>query len=174
MIAGPSEVLVVADGANDPAWIAADLLAQAEHDAAAQSILITDDAAFAERGRSAVEAQLRHPAARDIADASWQANGCIIVVEHLDEAPALIDRIAPEHLQLAVDDPDALLSARVRNAGSIFLGRLHAGGDGRLRGRSQPRAADGAQRAVLVRPRRPRLHEALDLPRLRRRRALHG
>ncbi len=123
MIAGPSEVLVVADAANDPAWIAMDLLAQAEHDAAAQSILITDSGLFADAVDQAVEGHLRSLPRRAIAEASWRDHGCIIVVPDLEEAPTLIDRIAPEHLQLAVDEPDALL-ARVRNAGSVFLGRF--------------------------------------------------
>ena len=122
MIAGPSEILVVADARNDPAWIAADLLSQAEHDEAAQSILISDDAAFAAAVGEAVEAHLRTLPRADIARASWQAHGAIIVVGHLDDAVELIDRIAPEHLELAVDDPDRLM-ARVRNAGAIFLGR---------------------------------------------------
>ena len=122
MIAGPSEILVVADGRNDPAWIAADLLSQAEHDAAAQSILITDDAAFAARVAQAVESHLTTLPRAGIARASWQAHGALIVLSSLDEAPALVDRIAPEHLELAVDDPDAL-AARIRNAGAIFLGR---------------------------------------------------
>ena len=122
MIAGPSEILVVADGANDPAWIAADLLSQAEHDAAAQSILLTDDAAFADAVAAAVDAQLDRLGRRAIAAASWADHGAIIVLASLDDAPALIDRIAPEHLELAVDDPEALF-ARVRNAGAVFMGR---------------------------------------------------
>jgi histidinol dehydrogenase len=122
MIAGPSEVLVVADGENDPAWIAADLLAQAEHDEAAQSILLTDDARFADAVEAAVERQLRVLPRRETALASWRDFGAVILVRDLDEAPAIVDRIAPEHLQLAVDDPDALF-ARVRNAGAAFLGR---------------------------------------------------
>lgn len=123
MVAGPSEVLIVGDADNDPEWIALDLLAQAEHDAAAQSILITTCSGFADAVAAAVEAQLHLLPRREIADASWQANGCIIVADTLDQAPALIDRIAPEHLQLAVEHPDSLLS-QVRNAGSIFLGRF--------------------------------------------------
>jgi histidinol dehydrogenase len=122
MVAGPSEILVVADGTNDPAWIAADLLSQAEHDAAAQSILLTDDAAFADAVAVAVDAQLDRLGRRDIAAASWADHGAIIVLASLDDAPALIDRIAPEHLELAVDDPEALF-ARVRNAGAVFMGR---------------------------------------------------
>ncbi len=123
MIAGPSEVLVVADAANDPAWIAADLLAQAEHDAAAQSILITDDAAFGDRVCAEVEAQLATLERADIASRSWAAHGWVIIVDSLDQAAALIDRIAPEHLQLAVEDPDRL-AARVSHAGAVFLGRM--------------------------------------------------
>ena len=122
MIAGPSEILVVADGANDPAWIAADLLSQAEHDTAAQSILITDDADFGDRVAEAVESHLKTLPRSAIARESWDAHGAIIRVDALDKAVPLIDRIAPEHLELAVADPDAL-AARVTNAGAIFLGR---------------------------------------------------
>ncbi|NKB44175.1 MAG: histidinol dehydrogenase [Alphaproteobacteria bacterium] len=122
MVAGPSEVTVVADEQNDPAWIAADLLAQAEHDVSSQSILITDDAAFGERVGAAVELELTSLGRADIARASWQAHGAIIVVRSLEEVPALVDRIAPEHLELAVDTPEAL-SGKIRNAGAIFLGR---------------------------------------------------
>ncbi len=122
MIAGPSEILVVADAANDPGWIAADLLSQAEHDIAAQSILITDDADFAAAVARAVEAHLAILPRAEIARASWQAHGALIIVPTLAEALPLIDRIAPEHLELAVDDPDAL-AAGIRNAGAIFLGR---------------------------------------------------
>jgi histidinol dehydrogenase len=122
MIAGPSEILVVADGANDPAWIAADLLSQAEHDTSSQSILITDDAAFGDAVAAAVETHLKSLPRAEIARESWAAHGAIITVATLDDAAALVDRIAPEHLELAVDDPDVLLG-RVRNAGSIFLGR---------------------------------------------------
>ena len=123
MIAGPSEVLIVADGENDPAWIAADLLAQAEHDPAAQSILITDDSAFADSVIHALERQVDALPRRAIAAASWREHGCIILVGDLQDAPPLIDRLAPEHLQLAVDDAIGFAS-RVRNAGSIFLGRF--------------------------------------------------
>ncbi len=122
MIAGPSEILVVADGANDPHWIAADLLSQAEHDPSAQAILITDDAAFADAAARAVEAELAGALREGTSRASWTANGAIIVVRHLDEAVPLVDAIAPEHLELAVADPDAL-AAKVSNAGAIFLGR---------------------------------------------------
>ena len=120
-IAGPSEVLIVADKANDPAWIAADLLAQAEHDEAAQSILITDDAAFADAVAAEVTRQLAQLPRGKIASASWRAHGAIIKVAKLDEAPALADRIAAEHLQLCVADPKPLMD-RVRHAGAIFLG----------------------------------------------------
>lgn len=123
MIAGPSEILVVADADNDPAWIAADLLSQAEHDTAAQSILITDSAAFADAVKQAVEGHLRVLPRGDMARKSWDDHGAVIVVQDLmRDAPALCDYIAAEHLELAVADPDAL-AARVRNAGAIFLGR---------------------------------------------------
>jgi histidinol dehydrogenase len=122
MIAGPSEVVVIADKDNDPAWIAADLLAQAEHDAAAQSILITDDAGFGRAVVAAVKAQLATLPRASVAGASWENFGAVIVVESLDEAPALVDRLAPEHLEIATEDPESL-SAAIRNAGAIFLGR---------------------------------------------------
>jgi histidinol dehydrogenase len=122
MVAGPSEVVVIADHDNDPGWIASDLLAQAEHDAAAQSILITDDATFARAVADAVESQLKMLPRSAVARASWQDFGAIIEVARLDEAPALADRLAPEHLEIATADPDAL-SRRIRNAGAIFLGR---------------------------------------------------
>ncbi|WP_293676922.1 histidinol dehydrogenase [uncultured Phenylobacterium sp.] len=120
-LAGPSEIVVVADGDNDPEWIAADLLSQAEHDPAAQSILITDDATFAARVEAAVEAQLRTLATGADAAASWRDHGAIVVAS-LDAAPGLVDLIAPEHVEFAVDDPERL-SDRVRHAGAIFLGR---------------------------------------------------
>jgi histidinol dehydrogenase len=122
MIAGPSEILVLADAENDPAWIAADLLSQAEHDTAAQAILITDDADFAEAVARAVEVHLQHLPRSQIAGASWQTYGAIILVPELAAAAALVDRIAPEHLELAVAEPERL-AARIRNAGAIFLGR---------------------------------------------------
>ena len=122
MIAGPSEILVVADGQNDPAWIAADLLSQAEHDTSAQSILVTDDATFAEQVKRAVDRHLQQLPRSDIAAASWRDHGAIILVNSLEEAASIVDRVAPEHLELAVTDPDALLP-RIRNAGAIFLGR---------------------------------------------------
>ena len=123
MIAGPSEVLIVADATNDPSWIAADLLAQAEHDATAQSILITDNADFADAVAASVEVQLMMLPRQDIARQSWNRYGAIIVVDAIEAAVALIDRVAPEHLQLAIEDTDALLRG-IRNAGSIFLGRF--------------------------------------------------
>lgn len=122
MIAGPSEVLVIADAGNDPEWIAADLLAQAEHDAAAQSILITDDAAFGRAVGAAVERQLALLPRAEIASASWRDFGAVIVVGNFDQAATLADRIAAEHLELAIDDAEALL-AKIRNAGAVFLGR---------------------------------------------------
>src|SRR5437773_101789 len=108
MIAGPSEILVVADRHNDPSWIAADLLSQAEHDAAAQAILISDDAAFAGAVESAVARHLERLPRAEIACASWRENGAIVLVGDWDEAVALIDRIAPEHLELAIDEPEAV------------------------------------------------------------------
>ena len=122
MIAGPSEVLVVADGANDPDWIAADLLAQAEHDFSAQSILITDDPAFGMAVEQAVERQLRTLPREETALRSWRDFGAIILVDTIGDAPPLVDRIAAEHVELAIDDPEAFL-ARMRNAGAVFLGR---------------------------------------------------
>ncbi len=122
MIAGPSEILVVADRRNDPEWIAADLLSQAEHDCASQAILITNDTGFATDVETAVERHLAQLPRAQIARASWQANGAILIVADWNEAPALIDRIAPEHLELAVDEADAF-AERVHHAGAIFLGR---------------------------------------------------
>lgn len=122
MIAGPSEVLVVADDQNNPDWIAADLLAQAEHDISAQSILMTDSASFAEAVAEAVERQLATLPRSEIAGESWKTYGAIITVGSLDDTPELIDRIAPEHLEIATEDPEKLMD-RIRNAGAIFLGR---------------------------------------------------
>ncbi len=121
-IAGPSEILVVADAANDPEWIAIDLLSQAEHDEVAQAILITNDAGFARAVSDAVNRILASLERSEIASASWRDHGAIIVVGSLDEAPALVDRLAPEHLELAVADPGAL-AGRIRHAGAMFLGR---------------------------------------------------
>ena len=121
-IAGPSEVLVIADKDNDPDWIAADLLAQAEHDTAAQSVLMTDDAGFAAAVEQAVERQLKTMTRSEIASESWKVFGATILLNSLDEAPALADRFAAEHLEIATSDAEAL-AARVRNAGAIFIGR---------------------------------------------------
>ncbi len=122
MIAGPSEVLVIADSENDPDWLAADLLAQAEHDAGAQSILVTDDAAFGHAVEAAVERQLKTLSRSETAAASWRDFGAVILVPDLKAALPLANRIAAEHLELAVADPDALLPG-IRNAGAIFIGR---------------------------------------------------
>ncbi|SHF03792.1 histidinol dehydrogenase [Kaistia soli DSM 19436] len=122
MIAGPSEVLVIADGDNDPDWIAADLLAQAEHDTAAQSILITDDAGFATAVEAAVERQLKTLPRGETAAASWRDYGAVILVASLADAVPLANRIAPEHLEIAVADAGPYLEG-VRNAGAIFIGR---------------------------------------------------
>ena len=122
MIAGPSEILVLADGANDPAWIAADLLSQAEHDTAAQAILITDDAAFADAVERAVEGHLKTLPRTGTAGGSWATYGAVITVPDLAGAIPLVDRIAPEHLEIATDNADTL-GRKVRNAGAIFMGR---------------------------------------------------
>ena len=122
-IAGPSEVLVIADKDNDPQWIAADLLAQAEHDTAAQSILMTDDAAFAAAVEAAVAVQLGELPRGNIAGESWAVFGATIVLRSLDEAPALADRIAAEHLEIATGNAEQLAS-QIRNAGAIFLGSV--------------------------------------------------
>jgi histidinol dehydrogenase len=122
MIAGPSEILVIADKHNNPAWIATDLLSQAEHDKSAQSLLITDDAAFGQAVANEVEAQLKTLERTAIATPSWHDYGAIIVVKDLDQAAELSDRIAPEHLELCVEDVDAL-AAKITHAGAIFLGQ---------------------------------------------------
>ena len=122
MIAGPSEILIVADQRNHPQWIAADLMSQAEHDSAAQAILITNDPAFAAKVEAAVERHLTRLSRAQIARESWQAHGAILLVADWKEAAVLIDRIAPEHLELALDEADAL-AERVSHAGAIFLGR---------------------------------------------------
>ncbi len=121
MIAGPSEVLIIADRNANPEWIAADLLAQAEHDTAAQAILITDDAALADAVERAVEGQLKTLPRGSVAGASWRDFGAIILVGKLDDAIALTDAIAPEHLEIETHDPEPL-AAKIRNAGAIFLG----------------------------------------------------
>jgi histidinol dehydrogenase len=121
MIAGPSEVLILADRHANPDWVAADLLAQAEHDPVAQSILVTDSAALADAVEKAVERQLRTLPKAEIAEASWRDYGAVILVERLDDAIALVDRLAPEHLEIETENAEEL-AAKVRNAGSIFLG----------------------------------------------------
>jgi histidinol dehydrogenase len=121
MIAGPSEILVIADGDNDPDWIALDLLSQAEHDESAQSILITPDAGFAARVVAAVDKRLETLERRAIAGASWRDFGAVILCRDLAEAAALSNRVAPEHLELCVADPDAL-AVEITHAGAIFLG----------------------------------------------------
>jgi histidinol dehydrogenase len=121
MIAGPSEVLILADGDSNPDWIAADLLAQAEHDASAQSILITDDSALADAVEKSVESQLKTLPRAPVASASWRDYGAIIKVASLDEAVPLVDAVAPEHLEIESEDAERL-AGRIRNAGAIFLG----------------------------------------------------
>jgi histidinol dehydrogenase len=121
MIAGPSEVLILADNTGNPAWIAADLLAQAEHDASAQAILITDDGELAAAVERAIDSELERLPRREIAGASWRDFGAIILVRELGEAVALVDTIAPEHLEIVAADADRL-ARRVRNAGAIFIG----------------------------------------------------
>jgi histidinol dehydrogenase len=121
MIAGPSEVLIMADGDGNPDWIAADLLAQAEHDMSAQSILITDSADLAAQVEKAVEGQLKVLPRKDIAGPSWRDFGAIITVPKLADSIPLVDQLAPEHLEIECADAEAL-AAKVRNAGAIFLG----------------------------------------------------
>ena len=122
MVAGPSEILVIADGRNDPDWIAADLLSQAEHDPAAQSILITDDPVFADTVADRVGVELAMLPTARVAAESWKAHGVIIEVASLDEAPALANALAAEHVEIATDKPEALFK-HIRHAGSVFLGR---------------------------------------------------
>jgi len=124
LIAGPSEILVVADSANDPAWIAVDLLSQAEHDPSSQSILIADDAAFADAVSRAVDGELKVMARAAIAGTSWRDNGCIILVPDLAACAPIVDRIAAEHVELAMEAAAAeTLAVRIRHAGAIFIGR---------------------------------------------------
>ncbi len=124
LIAGPSEILVVADRHNDPTWIAADLLSQAEHDPSSQSVLIADDAAFADAVLRAVEAELKTLARAEIAAASWRDNGAVILVPDFSAAPPIVDAIAAEHVELAMEMAEAeALSQKIRHAGAIFLGR---------------------------------------------------
>ena len=122
MLAGPSEILIIADGKQDPAFVAADVLSQAEHDRRARAILLTDDAGFAVRVQAEVEAQLERLPRREIAEYSLRTAGGIILVRSLDEACALANEIAPEHLELAAEDCEALLP-KIRNAGAVFLGK---------------------------------------------------
>ena len=125
MVAGPSEIVVVADAQNDPAWIAADLLSQAEHDPTSQSMLFTDNAAFADQVAAAVDTQIATLSTQAVARASWTDFGAIIVVDNLEAAMPLVNRLAAEHLELAVDDDRAeRLFGLVRHAGSVFLGRM--------------------------------------------------
>jgi histidinol dehydrogenase len=121
MIAGPSEVLIIADKNGNPDWIAADLLAQAEHDASAQAILLTDDLALADATERAVNSQLKTLPREKVASASWSDFGAVILLRTLDEAPALVDAIAPEHLEIAAADAETI-AAHIRNAGAIFIG----------------------------------------------------
>ena len=123
MVAGPSEILVIADAKNEPRRIAADLLSQAEHDPTSQSILITDDTAFADAVAAAVETELAALATEQTARTSWSDNGVIVVVGSFDEAPALANALAAEHVEIATDDPEALMK-QIRHAGSVFLGRM--------------------------------------------------
>lgn len=125
MVAGPSEIVVVADAQNDPAWMAADLLSQAEHDPTSQSILFTDNAAYADQVAAAVDTQIATLSTQAVARASWTDFGAIIVVDNLEAAMPLVNRLAAEHLELAVDDDRAeRLFGLVRHAGSVFLGRM--------------------------------------------------
>ncbi len=121
MIAGPSEVLIIADKNNNPDWVAADLLAQAEHDIAAQSILITDAPDLASEVEKAVEAQLKTLPRKEIAEKAWQDFGGIILVDDLEKAAELSDRLAPEHLELALDDPEVMFE-KIKHAGAVFIG----------------------------------------------------
>jgi histidinol dehydrogenase len=121
MIAGPSEVLIIADKEGNPDWIAADLLAQAEHDTSAQAILITDDASLADATECAIASELAQLPREKVAAASWRDFGAVILVRNLDEAPPLVDAIAPEHLEIAAADAEGL-AGRIRNAGAIFIG----------------------------------------------------
>ena len=169
MIAGPSEVLVLADGNANPDWIAADLLAQAEHDAAAQSILITDDAGLADAvetggGRAAEDAAARGGRRRVVEASSARSFWCAISTRRCRWST----RIAPEHLELIADDAERL-AGKIRNAGAIFIGGVYAGSDRRLCRRLQPRAADRALGALLLGPRRARFHEAHLDPEMRAR-----
>jgi histidinol dehydrogenase len=122
MMAGPSEVLILADSSGNADWIAADLLAQAEHDENAQAILITDDATLAGAVERAVVSQIARLPREKIASASWRDFGAVVLVRNLDEAPPLVDAVAPEHLEIAAADAEGL-ARRIRNAGAIFIGQ---------------------------------------------------
>ena len=159
MIAGPSEVLILADKTANPEWIAIDLLAQAEHDTAAQIILITDDRALADAVEAAVAERLETLPRRAIAEKSWTELGAIIVVEKLAQALPLADRIAAEHLEIMADRRRGAGGGRAQRRRD-FHRRLYARSDRRLCRRLQPRAADGALGALLVRPQRAGFHEA--------------
>ena len=166
MIAGPSEVLILADRSGHPDWIAADLLAQAEHDASAQSILITDDAALADAVEEAVATQLEALPRAAIAGASWRDFGAIILVGALDDAVPLVDAIAPEHLEIESEDAERLASPHPQCRRDLPRGP-YPGGDRRLCRRLEPRAADRALGPLLVRLGRARLHEAHVDPQMR-------
>jgi histidinol dehydrogenase len=159
MVAGPSEVLILADKTANADWIAADLLAQAEHDASAQSILITDDAGLADRVEKAVQSQLKTLPRAKVAGASWSEFGAVIVVRKLDDAIALVDQLAPEHLEILADDPERLVKRNPQCGRDLHWG-AHAGGDRRLRCGFQPCAADRALGEIFVGPGRARFHEA--------------
>jgi histidinol dehydrogenase len=150
---------VIADAENDPDWIAVDLLSQAEHDESAQSILITDDAAFGQAVVEAVDKRLRTLERRAIAGPSWRDYGAVIVVRDLSEAAALSDRIAPEHLELCVADPEALF-AKITHAGAVFLGQWTPEAIGDYVGGPNHVLAHGPLGAVFLGPLGARLHEA--------------
>ncbi len=166
LIAGPSDVCVVADADNDPDWIASDLLAQAEHDTAAQAILITDSAALADGVVAAVERQLKTLPRGETAAVSWRDTGAVIVVRSLGGAMEIANRIAPEHLELLVADPEALLP-RVRNTGAVFLGSHTPEVIGGLRRRPEPCAPHLRLRPILVGSGRARLPQAHHAPEAR-------
>ncbi len=169
MVAGPSEIVVVCDGGTDPDWVAMDLFSQAEHDELAQAILIAPDAAFLDAVAASMERQLADMPRRDVIAASLAARGALIRVRDLDEACRLVNRIAPEHLELSVADPGALLP-KIRERRRDLSRALRVGGAGRLLRRAQPRAADLAHGAFFLAARRLRFPEALERdPRLARR-----
>jgi histidinol dehydrogenase len=159
MIAGPSEVLVIADSSANPVWVAADLIAQAEHGGGAQSILVTTDPRLADAVEAEMDRQLALLPKESIARDGWDEFGAVITVASLDEAAVLANRIASEHVELALDDPQSLLPA-IRHAGAIFPRPPHARGHRRLCGGLQSRLAHGALGALCLGARRARLHEA--------------